>query len=78
MNLLNKIDNYLTDTEYKIIYKKNYLNIINYLEVIDFTDKEIKIRNKYGITKVKGINLVISKMLDNELLITGNIQNLEV
>lgn len=78
MKLLEKIDNYLTDKEYKIIYKKNYLNIINYTEVIDFTDKEIKIKYKEGITKIYGINLVISKMLDNELLITGNIDKLDI
>ncbi len=76
--MFDKIDNYLTDREYKLIYKHNYLNIINYEEVIDFTDKEIKIQYSGGITKVYGVHLVISKMLDDELLITGNIERIEI
>ena len=78
MKVFDRIDNFLTDREYKIIYKYNYLNIINYLEVIDFTDKEIKIKYKDGITRIYGINLVISKMLDDELVIVGNIDRIEI
>lgn len=78
MKALDRLDNYLTDKEYKIIYKKNYLDIINYIEVIDFTDKEIKIKYQEGTTKILGTHLVISKMLDEELLITGNIERIEI
>lgn len=78
MKVLDRIDDYLIDKEYKVIYKKNYLNIINYIEVIDFNDKEIKVKYQDGITKIYGSNLVISKMLDLELLIVGNIVRIEI
>ena len=78
MKLLDRIDEYLVDKEYKIIYKYKYLNIINYVEIIDFTDREIKIKYKGGVTKVFGINLVISKMLDDELVIIGDIERIEI
>ena len=78
MKIFDRIDNYLVDKEYKIIIKKNYLDIINYEEVKDFSDKEIIIKHKDGITKIIGDNLVISKMLDEEIIIMGNITRLDI
>ena len=81
MNFFNKLNNnlnrYLLDTESKIIIKNNYLNIINYKEIKDFTPKEIIIKTSKTIT-IKGDNLVISKMQDNEVLITGIIKVIEL
>jgi len=76
--MFDKLDRYLTDKEYNIIYKNNYLNIINYVEILDFNEYEISIKCDRGITKVIGSNLVISKMLDDELLIVGDIEKIEL
>ena len=46
MKLLDNLDRYLTDYEYKIIIKNKYINIINYTEILDFNSKEIKIKSK--------------------------------
>lgn len=78
MKMFDKLDRYLTDREYKIIYKNNYLNIINYIEILDFNEYEISIKYDRGITRIIGSNLVISKMLDDELLIVGNIEKIEL
>lgn len=78
MKMFDKLDRYLTDKEYKIIYKNNYLNIINYIEILDFNEYEISIKYDRGITRIIGSNLVISKMLDDELLIVGNIEKIEL
>ena len=51
----------------------NYLNIVNYLEVIDFSSKEISVKYDKGIIVIKGDNLVVSKMMDDELLIKGDV-----
>lgn len=76
--MFDRLDNYLYESEYKMIYKKNYLNIINYLEVIDFSDKEIRIKYSDGIVVIKGDNLVISKMFESEAIILGNIKKIEL
>lgn len=78
MNLLNKLDRYITDTSYKIIIKENILNIINYIEIKDFSNTRIVISNNDGITTITGENLVVSKMQDNEVLITGKIKTIEL
>lgn len=78
MKLLNKLDQYLTDTEYKIIIKEKYINIINYTEIKDFTSSKIIINHKSGTTTIIGTNLVVSKMQDNEALILGTIQSIQL
>ncbi len=78
MKLFNKLDRYLTDNEYKIIIKKNFINIRNYIEIKDFNSNKIIIKNSNGNTIIEGTNLVVSKMQDNEVLITGQINNIKL
>lgn len=78
MKLMNRLDNYLYDREYKIILKENYLNIVNYGEIIDFSLDKISVRKNDKNIIVTGKNLTINKMLDEELLITGIIQTISI
>lgn len=78
MKLMNRLDNYLYDREYKIILKENYLNIVNYGEIIDFSLDKISVRKNNKNIIVTGKNLTINKMLDEELLITGIIQSISI
>ena len=71
MNLMNRLNNYLYDREYKIIIKENSVDIINNDEIIDFTLNKISLKYKNKIISIEGTNLVITKMMDNEVLITG-------
>ena len=73
MKLIDRFNDYLLDREYKIIMKENYLNIINYDEIIDFSLQKVSIKINNKILVIEGTNLVISKMLEQEVLITGNI-----
>lgn len=78
MDIFNKLDRYLIDKEYKIIIKNNYLNIINYKEIKDFSSTKIIISSNNSLTTITGENLVVSKMQDNEILITGQIKTVEL
>lgn len=75
MKLINKLDRFLEDKNYEIILKENKVNIINFLEIIDFSATKISLRCNDKIVNIEGKNLIISKMLDDELLITGIIFN---
>lgn len=78
MKLNDYIDRYLMDKTYSITIKNNYIYIINYIEIIDFSPSKIVIKHQKGITTIIGTNLIISKMLKDELLITGKIKIIEV
>lgn len=76
MKILNRLDNYINDKKYSMIYKYNKLDIINYTEIVDFTYNIITIRHNNNIYQIKGNNLVIARMMDNEILISGSIENI--
>ncbi len=77
MSILN-LDRYLMDTTYKIIIKDNTINILNYEEIKDFSSNKIVVKTKKNITTIIGKDLVVSKMQDNEVLITGLIKTIEL
>lgn len=78
MKLTSKLDKYLEDEDYKISIKKNQINIINFKEIIDFSDNKITLKCDNKRIDVEGKNLIISKMMDDELLIIGNINNIRI
>ncbi len=78
MNIFNKLDRYLTNTTYKIIILPQSINIINYKEIKDFNNNKIIVLNQFGTTTITGEDLVVSKMQDNEILITGKITSVNL
>lgn len=78
MRLINKLERYLENKNYEIIFKENKINIINFKEIIDFSINKISVKCDNKIINIEGRNLIISKMLDDELLITGDINNIRI
>lgn len=78
MRLINKLDRYLENKNYEIIIKENSINVINFKEIIDFSMNKISLKCDDKIINVEGKNLIISKMIDDELLITGIIFNIRI
>lgn len=78
MKLINRLDNYLYDREYKITIKENCVDIVNYDEIVDFSLTKISVRYKKKIIIIEGFDLTISKMVDNEVLIAGNINMVRI
>ena len=75
---MNRLDNYLYDREYRIIIKENYVNIVNYDEIVDFNSNKISVKYKNKLITIEGLNLTINKMIEDEVLITGNISNISI
>ena len=76
MKLIRIMNDYINDKKFSMIFKYNKLNIINYSEIIDFSSTLISVRFEDSIYHIEGSNLVISKMMENEILITGDINNI--
>ena len=78
MRLISKLDRFLENQNYDIIIKENKVNIINFKEIIDFSVNHISLRCDNKIINIEGKDLIISKMLDEEVLITGIISNVRI
>lgn len=73
-NILNQIK----DEKLKINLDNNKINIINYKEIKEVKDETIKIDCNTFILNIYGENLIISKLLDMEVLIIGKIKRIEL
>lgn len=78
MQIRKKIDDYLFDNKFKINITDKYVNIVAYDEVVDFSSNKIIVKNKEKLITIEGKDLIISKMMDNELLINGLINNISI
>ena len=74
---MNKIRNYILEDEFKMIYLSNKLDIVNYISIVHFDSNKIIIEYKDGKLSISGSNLVVSKLLIDEILIEGSIENIE-
>ena len=75
--MLSNLREFILDNEFRISIYKNKINILNYSEIDHFDDSKIIVRFSDGTVIIKGNNLIISKLLDDELLISGNVISLE-
>lgn len=77
MNIINGIRSYILDSELKITIVNNKINIVNYKDIGHFDSNKIVVKVERGELVVKGNDLVVSKLMNSEILITGNFSNIE-
>lgn len=76
--LIKKVRDYLLDDEFKMVIIKNKINISNY-EKIEYLDNDnIIVKYIDGKINIKGEKLIVSKLLNDEILISGNIKTIEM
>lgn len=76
--MINKIRSYLLDDEFRMTVLKDKINICNY-DVIDYLDDDrisIKCLDCYIV--IKGERLSVIKLLNDEILIKGQIKTIEM
>ena len=78
MKLINQLNRYLEDNNYQIVIKNNLVNIINIKEIIDFSTAKITVKCNDQMIIIEGKNLIISKMIEDEVLISGIITNVRI
>lgn len=78
MNLKEMLRGYIYENDFKLIYQSKGLNIVNYKLIDHFEETKIIVRVENGNIEIKGKNLTVAKLLNDELLITGKIKNIEL
>ena len=56
---------------------ENRVDVVNYDSIGHFDSTKVMIRNKNKVLSIKGKNLVVSRLLSDEVLVTGEIQTIE-
>lgn len=72
MNIIN----YVKDNNFKLNMENNNLYIIGYNKMINISKSNIKLKYKEGIIDINGSDLLIKKLVKDEILIKGIIKNI--
>lgn len=75
MNIRNTMLNFLYDKDYFISLYENHIHIYNYEELIDINETHVIFKFTNFTLNIDGDSLFITKLLPNEVLIKGHIQN---
>lgn len=74
----NFISNYINDKEFRFTVYDNKIHIINFKRIITLEDSYISILSTNKKINIIGMNLVLKKLLEDEMIIKGNINKIEV
>lgn len=76
--IFEKVRSYLKNNSYNINISKNYLYINNYLTIDNLSEKNIRISLNNVDLEIEGKELKVVKMLDDEILINGQIESVKL
>lgn len=69
---------YIKDEEFRLTIFQDKIYAINYLKILSLDDNRISILTSNSRIVIKGNKLILNKLLDNEILIKGEVDNIEV
>lgn len=77
MELFHRMRDYFIPEEFEIHVYQNQIHIMNFTSIGEIGSEKILIRYENGMVVVKGNNLVLSKLLNGEVLIKGVLKTIE-
>lgn len=77
IRIINSIKSYILEEEFKLIFLNNKVNINNYTSIGHFDSNRVIVKYDKGEVLIKGNDLVVSKLMNDEILIEGSINNIE-
>lgn len=75
---MKKIKEFINSKELRLNYINNKLNVVNYDEIVLLTAEKIILTKDKKIIIIKGLNLTLLKLLEEEILINGSIKTIEL
>lgn len=77
MGLVHRFRNYLLEEEFEIKMYKGAVNIVNFTEIGHFDSYKVIVKSDSLSIYIEGHDLVVSKLLQDEILVTGKIEKIE-
>lgn len=77
MGIVHRFRNYLLEENFEIKMYKNAVNIVNFTEIGHFDSYKVIVKCDSLSIYIEGADLVVSKLLQDEILVTGKIDKIE-
>lgn len=78
MQIIKNLRSYLLEDEFQIRILNGRVNVVNYDSIGHFDSNKVILKYQLGAVVITGDHLVVSKLLTDEVLVTGNIKNIEL
>lgn len=78
MIVIRQVIDYIKDDSFEVKFDSNYIDIINYLQINYMEEEKISITFVGGTLNIKGKNLSVIRLIDDEILIKGIVTNIEI
>ncbi len=75
--MLKSINKFISNNDFSINILNNSIDINNFIDIVILESDKIILQIPSGYLKIVGNNLVIKKLLNNEILINGSLSFLE-
>lgn len=76
--MLDRLTNYINDNTFRFTVYENTIHVINYKRILILEEDRISFQSKNQKIKIEGEGLILKKILNQEMLITGKIYKIEV
>ncbi len=76
--MFQSIKDYINDNEFKLTIFEDRVYVANYSKIISLEDERISFLTRKGKIVIKGNDLCLNKLLEDEVLISGRVSNIEV
>lgn len=77
MNILGTFKDYINDNKHTIMILNDYIYISNYEDIKSFDSNKFTIKVKEKLINLIGKNITVKKLTKEEILIRGNITDIE-
>lgn len=78
MKIVRDIREYLKEEKLEIRITLNSVDVVNYKELDHFDSNKVMVYHDNGLITITGSNLVVSRLLNKEVLILGSINKIEL
>lgn len=75
--MLKSINKYIKNNEFSINIIENDIDVNNFIDITILEQNKIVLQIPNGYLRIFGSNLTIKRLLDNEILINGEISSME-
>lgn len=76
--MFERVDKFFNDREFRFTIYEDKIHIINFKRIISLEANNISFQSNKHKIHIMGSNLVVRRLLEEEILISGNISKIEV
>lgn len=77
MGAIHRFRSYLLEEEFELHVKNGQVHSLNFTKIGHFDANKVLLYYEEGMVSIEGTRLVVSKLMQDEILITGSIKKIE-